>query len=46
MVEIQINTTQNVVIDYELAPLRERIIAFFLDLLAISLGSFLLITFL
>jgi len=43
---IEINTTQNVVIDYELAPLRERIIAFFLDLLAISLGSFLLITIL
>lgn len=43
---IEINTTQNVVIDYELASLRERIIAFFLDLLAVSLGSFLLVTLL
>ena len=44
MKSIEINTTQNVVIDYELALLRERIIAFFLDLLLIAFISYVLIT--
>ena len=44
MQTIDIRTTQNVVIEYELAPLRERIFAFFIDL--IILLAFYLVFFL
>lgn len=36
MKTIDIRTTQNVVIEYELAPLRERIFAFFIDLVILG----------
>ena len=36
MQTIEIRTTQNVVIEYELAPLRERILAFLIDLLILT----------
>jgi uncharacterized RDD family membrane protein YckC len=39
MKSIEIKTTQNVRLEYELASLRERIIAFLLDLLAMALGT-------
>ncbi|MDX2301484.1 MAG: RDD family protein [Microscillaceae bacterium] len=42
MKKIKINTTQNVVIEYEIAQLRERIIAFIIDFVVI----FLVMTFL
>lgn len=35
---IEITTTQNVTIEYELAPLRERILAWLLDLVIVVLG--------
>lgn len=37
MKKIKINTTQNVVIEYEIAQLRERIIAFIIDFIIISI---------
>lgn len=44
---IEIRTTQNVVIEYELAALRERILAFFVDLIIIgTFYIFISITFL
>ncbi len=43
MRSIDITTTQNVTIEYELAPLRERILAFFLDLMIVGIGYILLI---
>lgn len=44
---IEIRTTQNVVIEYELAALRERILAFFVDLIIIgAIYIFISITFL
>ncbi len=44
MKTIDIKTTQNVAIEYELASLRERILAFLLDLLIYGLGYLLLVT--
>jgi uncharacterized RDD family membrane protein YckC len=43
MPAIDITTTQNVTIEYELAPLRERMLAFFLDALIILIGYILFI---
>jgi uncharacterized RDD family membrane protein YckC len=40
MPNIDIRTTQNVTIEYELAPLQERFFAFFIDLLIYGAGSF------
>jgi len=37
--KIAIDTTQNVKIEYELAQVKDRVLAFFLDLLVISAGS-------
>lgn len=45
MANIEINTTQNVTIEYELAPLRDRIIAYILDLLIMT-GIYILALFL
>ena len=45
MKTIDIRTTQNVVIEYELAPLRERIFAFFIDLVNALLIPFFLANF-
>ncbi|MDX1665718.1 MAG: RDD family protein [Saprospiraceae bacterium] len=42
MKTIEIRTSQNVVIDYELASLRERVFAFFIDILIFGLLYFLL----
>lgn len=39
---IEITTTQNVTIEYELASLRERMLAFFLDFLILGFGIFLI----
>jgi len=39
MSHIEIQTTQNVVIEYEAAPLRDRIIGFLLDLFVLSAGT-------
>jgi uncharacterized RDD family membrane protein YckC len=39
---IEITTTQNVTIEYELAPLRERILAWMLDLVIVVVGYILL----
>ncbi len=44
MKTIDIRTTQNVIIEYELAPLRERVFAFFIDL--VILGAFYFFLFL
>lgn len=41
---IEIKTTQNVVLQYELADLRERILAFLIDLVALFFGLGLLMT--
>jgi uncharacterized RDD family membrane protein YckC len=43
MKTIDISTTQNVTIEYELAPLRDRILAFLLDLAILLFSWFLLI---
>lgn len=43
MQTIDITTTQNVTIEYELAPLRDRILAFFIDLLIIVFGYLIVI---
>ena len=43
MQSIDIRTSQNVVINFELAPLRDRFIGFFLDLLIVVVVTFLLI---
>lgn len=40
MPSIDIRTTQNVTIEYELAPLQERFFAFFIDLLIYSVASY------
>lgn len=40
MPNIDIRTTQNVTIEYELAPLRERFFAFFIDLLIYGAASY------
>lgn len=40
---IEITTTQNVTIEYELASLRERILAYVLDLLILVIGYYLLV---
>ena len=42
MANIDINTSQNVTISYELARLRERVMAWFIDFLILWLGSYLL----
>jgi uncharacterized RDD family membrane protein YckC len=42
---IEITTTQNVTIEYELAPLRERMLAWLLDLVIVVLGYILLYQF-
>lgn len=41
MPNIDIRTTQNVTIEYELAPLRERFLAFFIDLIIYGLAFYL-----
>jgi uncharacterized RDD family membrane protein YckC len=41
MPNIDIRTTQNVTIEYELAPLRERFLAFFIDLIIYIVASYL-----
>ncbi|MCU0347868.1 MAG: RDD family protein [Saprospiraceae bacterium] len=41
MPNIDIRTTQNVTIEYELAPLRERFLAFFIDLVIYGLAFYL-----
>ena len=46
MKSIEINTTQNVVIEYELAATRDRIIAYFIDFIALSTSLSLLFTLL
>ena len=38
MKSIEIKTTQNVTLEYELADLRDRIVAYLIDLLAIGIG--------
>jgi uncharacterized RDD family membrane protein YckC len=38
MKNIEIKTTQNVVLEYELADLRDRILAFFIDLIILTIG--------
>lgn len=38
MKNIEIRTTQNVVLQYELAPLRDRILAFFLDIICLTIS--------
>lgn len=43
MQTIDITTTQNVTIEYELAPLRDRILAFFIDALIIIFGYLILL---
>ncbi|GAB4491421.1 MAG: hypothetical protein OHK0019_11620 [Saprospiraceae bacterium] len=43
---IEITTTQNVTIEYELAPLRERMLAWLLDLIIVVLGYILAYQFL
>ncbi|MFK7935861.1 MAG: RDD family protein [Saprospiraceae bacterium] len=43
MQTIDITTTQNVTIEYELASLRDRILAFFIDALIIIFGYFILL---
>jgi len=45
MQTIDIRTTQNVIIEYELASLRERMLAFFLDLLIVGVIYMLLVIF-
>ncbi|MBX9851315.1 MAG: RDD family protein [Cytophagaceae bacterium] len=42
MANIEINTSQNVTIEYELAPLRDRILAFILDSIIMWAGIFVL----
>ncbi|MBI1224466.1 MAG: RDD family protein [Bacteroidetes bacterium] len=42
MPNIDIRTTQNVTIEYELAPLRDRFFAFFIDLLIYMVASYIL----
>ncbi|HNC31542.1 MAG TPA: hypothetical protein PKX08_16140, partial [Cyclobacteriaceae bacterium] len=42
MKSIEIKTAQNVRLEYELASLRERILAFLLDLLAMGLATLVL----
>ncbi|MGB1032597.1 MAG: hypothetical protein ACPGWM_08270, partial [Flavobacteriales bacterium] len=42
MKSIQLQTTQNVKIDYEIATLLDRVLAFFIDLIAILIGCSLL----
>ena len=42
MDEIEITTTQNITIHYELASIIERIVAFIIDLIILSLSSFIL----
>ncbi|MBC7451594.1 MAG: RDD family protein, partial [Cytophagales bacterium] len=42
MSQIEIHTTQNVAIDYEAAPLRDRIIGCLLDLFVVAVGSLVL----
>ncbi len=46
MKNIEIKTTQNVVLQYELADLRERMIAFFIDMACLLFGLGILLTFL
>jgi uncharacterized RDD family membrane protein YckC len=45
MKNIDINTTQNVVLQYELAPLRDRLLAFFLDAFCIAFAWSIMIAF-
>ena len=42
MKNIEIKTTQNVVLEYELADLRDRILAFLLDLIILVIGILIL----
>ncbi|UII19493.1 RDD family protein [Fulvivirga ligni] len=45
MQKIEINTTQNVSIEFEIAPLRDRIIGFVIDFLILMGSTFFLLTF-
>ena len=45
MKNIEIKTTQNVVLQYELADLKDRILAFLIDLLCLLVGGGLLLSF-
>lgn len=42
MKNIEIKTTQNVVLEYELADLRDRVLAFLIDLLILAIGLWIL----
>jgi uncharacterized RDD family membrane protein YckC len=42
MKSIEIKTTQNVLLEYELASLRDRILAYFLDMVCIAIGILIL----